>query len=111
MTPPGCHQTARVGYDQKWSVGNREVVFGDDRLLAVSAESVALIPKCAECEAAWLQADEGRWRAYLGGDNLDEPAEPAELVFYCARSARSGSSATTSADTTGSGARRRPSLT
>ena len=45
----------------------------------MSAKSVALIPKCVECDAAWLQADEGRWRAYLGGDNLDEPAE---LVFY-----------------------------
>jgi hypothetical protein len=43
----------------------------------VSAESVALIPKCAECDAAWLPADEERWRAYLGGD------EPAELAFYC----------------------------
>lgn len=42
-------------------------------------ESVALIPSCVECEAAWLQADEGRWRAYLGGDDLDEPAE---VVFY-----------------------------
>ena len=38
------------------------------------------VPKCAECEPAWLMADEGRWRAYLGGDDLDEPAE---LVFYC----------------------------
>ena len=43
-------------------------------------DSVELIPKCAECEPAWLMADEGRWRAYLGGDDLDEPAE---LVFYC----------------------------
>lgn len=47
----------------------------------MSAESVALIPKCAECEAAWLPADEDRWKAYLGGDeHLDEPAE---VVFYC----------------------------
>jgi hypothetical protein len=44
------------------------------------AESLAPIPRCAECEAAWLPADEARWRAYLGGDDLDEPAEP---VFYC----------------------------
>ena len=43
-------------------------------------ERVALIPRCAECEAAWLPADEERWRAYLGGDDLDEPAE---VVFYC----------------------------
>ena len=43
-------------------------------------EGVALIPRCAECEAAWLPADEERWRAYLGSDDLDEPAE---LVFYC----------------------------
>jgi len=31
----------------------------------VSAESVALIPECAECEARWLPADEERWQAYL----------------------------------------------
>jgi hypothetical protein len=40
-------------------------------------EGVALIPKCAECEAVWLPVDEARWRAWL----TDE--EPAELVFYC----------------------------
>jgi hypothetical protein len=34
----------------------------------VSAKSVALIPRCAECEAVWLPADAERWRAYLGGD-------------------------------------------
>jgi hypothetical protein len=39
------------------------------------AESVALIPRCAECEARWLPADEARWRAYLTDD------EPPELVF------------------------------
>ena len=43
-------------------------------------EDVALIPRCAECEAAWLPADEERWRAYLGGDPIDEPAE---VFFYC----------------------------
>ena len=47
-------------------------------------EGIALIPRCAECEAAWLPADEERWRAYLGSDDLDEPAE---LVFYCPRCA------------------------
>lgn len=46
----------------------------------MSAESVALIPKCAECEAVWLPTDEDHWLAYLGGDDLDQPAE---LVFYC----------------------------
>lgn len=56
------------------------MVFGDDRLLAVNAKSVALIPKCAECESAWLPADEERWRAYLGGDDLNETVE---VVFYC----------------------------
>jgi hypothetical protein len=40
-------------------------------------ESVALIPRCAECEAVWLPADEERWSAYLTDD------EPAEVVFYC----------------------------
>jgi hypothetical protein len=33
-----------------------------------------------ECGAEWLPADEERWRAFHGGD---DPAEPAELVFYC----------------------------
>jgi hypothetical protein len=41
---------------------------------------VAIIPRCAECEAVWLPADEARWRVYLGGDDLEEPAE---VVFYC----------------------------
>jgi hypothetical protein len=50
----------------------------------VSAESVALIPRCAECDAGWLPADEERWSAYLGSDTLDEPAE---VVFYCPRCA------------------------
>jgi hypothetical protein len=43
----------------------------------VSAESVALIPRCAECDVGWLPADEECWRAYLTED------EPAELAFYC----------------------------
>ena len=43
-------------------------------------QGVALIPRCTECEAAWLPADEERWRAYHAGDDLDEPAE---LLFYC----------------------------
>ena len=47
--------------------------------------SVALIPKCAECEAVWLPADEERWRAYHAGDDLDEPAE---IVFYCPECAK-----------------------
>jgi hypothetical protein len=40
----------------------------------------ALIPRCTECEAAWLPADDERWRAYHAGDDLDEPAE---LFFFC----------------------------
>ena len=43
----------------------------------MSAESVALIRKCAECKARWLPANEERWLAYLTDD------EPAELAFYC----------------------------
>jgi hypothetical protein len=31
----------------------------------MKAESVALIPECAECEIPWLPADESRWQAYL----------------------------------------------
>ena len=44
----------------------------------MALESVALIPRCAECEARWLPTDEERWLAYLGGDDLDDPGE----VFY-----------------------------
>jgi hypothetical protein len=43
----------------------------------VSAEQVALILECAECDVRWLPADEDRWSAYLTDD------EPPELVFYC----------------------------
>ena len=43
-------------------------------------ESVAIIPRCTECEARWLPADDERWRVYLGSDDLDEPPE---LAFYC----------------------------
>ena len=46
----------------------------------MSAEQVALIPRCAECETRWLPSDEERWQAHLGSDDLDEPAE---VVFYC----------------------------
>ncbi len=46
----------------------------------MSAESVAVIPRCAECDARWLPADEERWQAHLGGDDLDEPPD---VVFYC----------------------------
>src|SRR2546430_4287858 len=35
------------------------------RSLTVSAERVALIPRCIECGDIWLPADEDRWRAYL----------------------------------------------
>jgi hypothetical protein len=45
-----------------------------------ASRRVALIPRCAECETAWLPADEERWRACLAGDHLDEPPE---VVFYC----------------------------
>jgi hypothetical protein len=38
---------------------------------------VATIPRCAECEAHWLPADEARWQAWLTDD------ESPELVFYC----------------------------
>jgi hypothetical protein len=56
------------------------VVFEADRLPAVSAERVAVIQRCAECEAVWLPGDEERWQAHLGCDeHLDTPAE---LAFY-----------------------------
>jgi hypothetical protein len=43
----------------------------------VSAESVALIPRCAECEAYWLPADEHRWSAYLTDENR------RKVILYC----------------------------
>jgi hypothetical protein len=47
----------------------------------VSLEGVALIPKCVECGAVWLPADNERWQALLGCDeHLDAPAE---VDFYC----------------------------
>lgn len=42
----------------------------------MSAEQVALIPQCIECQGVWLPADEDRWRAYLDIDD--------KVVFYCA---------------------------
>jgi hypothetical protein len=57
--------------------------------LRVPVEGVALIQKCAECEARWLPDAEERWQARLGCDEyLDEPAEPPST----ARSALGGSS-------------------
>jgi hypothetical protein len=49
----------------------------------VSAESVALIPQCAECGKVWLPADGERREAYLTDD------EPPELAFYCPSCAES----------------------
>ena len=46
----------------------------------MSAESVAL-PRCVECGAIWLPADEDRWEAYVSDD------EPPEFAFYCPRCA------------------------
>jgi hypothetical protein len=43
----------------------------------MDTEQVALIPRCTECEAHWLPADEERWSAYLTDD------EPPEFAFYC----------------------------
>ena len=43
-------------------------------------EGVGTIHCCAECGAHWLSADEERWQAHLGSDDLDEPPE---VVFYC----------------------------
>jgi hypothetical protein len=50
-------------------------------LRPVSAERVAPIHRCAECEAYWLPADEDRWSAYLTDD------EPPELAFFCPKCA------------------------
>jgi hypothetical protein len=45
--------------------------------LRVDAQQVTIIPRCVECEAHWLPADEERWRAYHTDD------EPPELAFFC----------------------------
>jgi hypothetical protein len=47
----------------------------------MSAEQVAIIPECVECERPWLPADEERWRAYLTDH------EPPQIAFYCPRCA------------------------
>jgi hypothetical protein len=41
----------------------------------MSAEPVALIPKCEECNRVWVPTDLERWRCYLDDED--------NLVFYC----------------------------
>ena len=43
----------------------------------MSAEQVALIVHCAECDGLWLPADDDCWSAYHTDD------EPPELAFFC----------------------------
>jgi hypothetical protein len=38
----------------------------------VSAESVALVPQCAECGAIWLASDARRWMVWWTDDELSE---------------------------------------
>jgi hypothetical protein len=45
----------------------------------VSAEQVALIPRCKECGEVWLPADEDRWQARW----IDDGGADEVLVFYC----------------------------
>jgi hypothetical protein len=45
----------------------------------MSAESLAVVARCIECEDVWLPADDERWRAYLDTED--------QLVFYCAECA------------------------
>jgi hypothetical protein len=44
----------------------------------VSAEYVAVIPRCEECRKVWLPAAEERWQAHWIDDRPEE-----KLVFYC----------------------------
>jgi hypothetical protein len=44
----------------------------------VSAEPVALIPQCEECNKVWLPTDGERWEARWIDDGPEE-----KLVFYC----------------------------
>ena len=45
----------------------------------MSMYGLAFIENCVVCRRPWIAGDE-RWRAYHVGD---DPAAPAELVFYC----------------------------
>lgn len=49
----------------------------------MSAEQVAVIPRCAESLDVWLPDDGDRWRAYFDTDD--------ELIFYCPDCAQTGS--------------------
>ena len=40
--------------------------------------------RCVECGRSWLPDEQERWRAYLGGDDLNEPAEVALFCPDCA---------------------------
>lgn len=47
-------------------------------------QSVAVVPKCVECEARWLPADADGWRMHLGCDeDLDQLAEVFLLCPGC----------------------------
>jgi hypothetical protein len=70
---PTSLDTARPRRSQDFSPGAR-------RLAHTAPRPSWGEPRCAECEALWLPADEERWCAYLGSDDLDELPE---LVFYC----------------------------
>jgi hypothetical protein len=57
-----------------WNTANRSLQPSALDSDAVSAEQVALIPKCAECGEVWLPTDEDRWQAHLDTED--------ELVFF-----------------------------
>ena len=44
----------------------------------MSAEQVAVIPRCEECRRVWLPGDPDRWRAYWSDDGPDD-----QLAFWC----------------------------
>jgi len=48
-------------------------------VLAHAVHGLTFIKCCVVCRRPWITAEE-RWRAYHVGD---DPAEPAELAFYC----------------------------
>lgn len=51
---------------------------GPSRVTTVSAEPVALIPQCEECNKVWLPTEGETWQAHWIDDGPDE-----KLVFYC----------------------------
>jgi hypothetical protein len=60
----------------------RQMLAVVSRVDSALVTEVALIPRCEECHAFWLPADQERWHAYW----IDNGPED-RLLFYCSRCA------------------------